>query len=103
MYTLSGQRVQIGGQGSHQGLALARAHFRDIAVMQDYTADKLLVEVAHLQHAPPGFAHHGKRLWQQRIQRLALADTLLEDLSLLPQLLIRQLRYSGLESVNRQH
>jgi hypothetical protein len=40
--------------------------------VQGHAADQLHVEVAHLQRALAGFAHHGKGFGQQLVQRLAL-------------------------------
>jgi hypothetical protein len=66
MHPLAGDRIQVHGQRRGQGLALAGAHFGDLAVVQDHAADQLGVEMAHAEHALAGFAHHGKGLGQQR-------------------------------------
>ena len=46
MHTAPGQRVQVNRQCRHQGLALAGLHFRDIALMQEDTADELYVKMS---------------------------------------------------------
>ena len=55
---LARERVQVGGERRDQGLALAGAHLRDLAVMQDHAADQLHVEVSQPQRAPRGLADH---------------------------------------------
>src|SRR5216683_2102177 len=60
VHTASGQSVEGGGKGGDEGLAFAGLHFRDFAVVQDHPADKLHVEVAHVQEAASGFANQGE-------------------------------------------
>ncbi len=72
VYALTGQRVEIGGQDGHKGLALAGFHLGDASLMQDDAADKLHAEGLHPQHAPRRLAHGGKGLRQNVVQRLAL-------------------------------
>ena len=71
----AGERIEIDRQRRDERLALAGAHFGDLAVVQRHAADQLHVEVAHLQHALAGLAHDGERLGQQRVERLALRAT----------------------------
>ena len=78
VHALAGQRVQVDRQRGDQGLAFAGAHLGDLAVVQRDAADQLHVEVAHLQHALAGLAHHGKGLGQQLVERLALRQALAE-------------------------
>jgi len=47
MYALAGQRIQVRGQRCHQGLAFARTHFGDLALMQRNGSHELHIEVAH--------------------------------------------------------
>ena len=71
----AGQRVQIGGQGGHQGLALAGLHLGDAALVQHDAAHQLHPVGAHAQHPVRGLPHGGKGLRQDVVQRLAvLAD-----------------------------
>ena len=86
----AGQRIEVCGQRSDQRLALAGAHFGDLPVVQAHAADQLHVEVAHLQGALAGFAHHRERLGHDRVERLALRDALLERRRLRLQLVVRQ-------------
>ncbi len=82
VYALAGQRIEVGGQRGDQGLALAGAHFGNLALVQHRGADQLHVEVAHPQHAPAGLAHHRERFRQQAVERLALAQALAEQTGL---------------------
>ena len=75
---LSGQGVQIGGQGGHQGLALAGAHLGDAALVQHDAAHHLDPIGAQPQHAPRGLAAGGKGLGQDVVQGLAVGQTGLE-------------------------
>ena len=65
---LAGERVQVGGQGRHEGLALARLHLRDHAAVEDDAADELHVEVPHVEHAAAGLAHDREGLGQQVVE-----------------------------------
>ncbi len=100
VHALARQRVQIGRQGRGQGLALAGAHFGDFAVVQNHAADQLHVEVAHLEHALGRFAADRERFRQQRVQRFAVGDALLESGRLRLQLGIRQFFHRGLERID---
>ena len=74
----AGQRIEIDRQRRDERLALARAHFGDLAVVQRHAADQLHVEMAHLQHALAGFAHDGECLGQQRVECFPVGAARLE-------------------------
>ncbi len=78
MHALARERVQVGGQGSDQGLALARLHLRDCAAVEDDAPDELDVEVAHVEHAPASLAHDREGLGKKGVQALALLQPALE-------------------------
>ena len=78
MHALAGQRIEVGGQRRDERLALAGAHFRDLAVVQRDAADQLDVEMAHRQRPLAGLADDGERLGQHVVERLAVGDALLE-------------------------
>jgi hypothetical protein len=82
MHALAGQRIQIGRQGGHQRLALAGAHFGNLALMQRHAADHLHIEMAHAEHPLAGFAHHRKGLGQQGVEAFALLHARLEFVGL---------------------
>ena len=68
---LAGERVQVGGQGGHERLALARLHLRDGAAVEGEAADELDVEVPHVQHAAARLAHDREGLGQEVVEGLA--------------------------------
>ena len=100
MHPLAGQGVQVGGQGSHKGLALTGLHLGNIAAVQGNTAGHLHREVLHAQHTPCGFAADGKGIRQDVVQRFALGQLLLEGDSLRLQVGIGHGLILGLQ---RQH
>ena len=74
VHALAFEGVQIGGQRGDQRLAFAGLHFGDFALVQHHAADQLHVEMAHIEHAAPGFADHGEGFDQQVVERCALRD-----------------------------
>ena len=56
------ERVEVGGQGGDQGLALAGLHLGDPAEVQRHAAHELHVEVALPEHPPGRLAHDGEGL-----------------------------------------
>jgi hypothetical protein len=68
---LAGQRVQVDRQRRDERLALARAHLRDLAVVQHHAADQLDVERTQSHRAARRFAGRRKGLGQDVVQRLA--------------------------------
>ena len=78
MDALAGQRVQVGGQRSHQRLTFAGLHLGDAALMQHDAAHQLDGVGAHPQHTVGGLPHGGKGLRQNVVQRLAVLQTGLE-------------------------
>ena len=114
----SGERIQVHRQGRNQRFAFAGLHFGDLALMQHHAADELHVEVAHLQHAPAGLAHHREGLGKDLVQHLlqlavllvgvfdgihALADALAELFRLGPELLVAELLHLGLKRIDALH
>ena len=91
MHTFACQSVQIHGQRGGQRLAFAGTHFSNLAVMQRHGTQHLHVKVTHLHDALGALTHHGKRLWQQVIQRFTLGDAVFELLRLGAQCLIAEL------------
>ena len=74
------ERVEIERQRGDQGLALAGAHFGDVAFVQDHPADKLHVVVAHSGGAAAGFANGSEGFGQEIVQRLARFQALAESI-----------------------
>jgi hypothetical protein len=103
VHALAGQRVQVHRQRGGQRLAFAGAHFGDLAVVQGHAAEQLHVEMAHLHDALGAFAHHGKGLGQQVVQRLAVGHALLELVGLGAQLVVGQLFEVGLQRIDARN
>ncbi len=84
-----------------QGLALAGAHFGDLAVVQGHAADQLHIEVAHAR-APACRPSRttAKASGSRCVERLALGHALLEFVGLGPQLLIGERLQAGLERID---
>jgi len=102
VHAASGQRVQVGRERRDERLAFARAHFRDLAVVQDHAADQLHIEVTHLQHAFARLAADRERLGQQLVERLATTDALPEFRRFRAQLIVRQLLDLRFERIDRR-
>jgi len=94
------QRVRVDRQRRDEGLALARLHLGDLALVQDLTAHDLDVEVAHVQNALGGLAANREDLGQHVVERLALLEARPELGSLGLQLLVRERRDLRLERVD---
>ena len=88
MHTVAAEGVQIGGQGSHQGLAFAGLHLGNTALMEDDAADELHPVRPHAQHTVRCLPNGGKRLREQVVQRLAVCVALLKLRRLGLQLLV---------------
>ncbi|OIQ76011.1 hypothetical protein GALL_423150 [mine drainage metagenome] len=100
MHATAGNGVEIHRQRRHQRLAFSGAHFGDLAVMQHHAANQLHIEMAHAQRAPAAFAHHGKGLGQQLVERLAGLKTLLELLGPAPQRFIGERLHGWLQRID---
>ena len=75
---LAGQRIQVGGQGRHKGLAFTGLHLGDVTPMEGDAAGDLHREVLHAQHAPCGLAADGEGVGQDIVQRFAVGQLLLQ-------------------------
>ncbi len=100
VHALARQRIQIDGERSGQGFALARAHLGNLARVQHHAADQLHIEMAHPEHAPRRLATDGKSLWQERVEGLAVGDALAKFVGLGRQLLVGEGRYRRLERID---
>ena len=68
VHALAGERVEVDGQGGHEGLALAGLHLGDPAEVQGGAAHQLDVVVALAEHAAGGLADDGEGLDQQVVE-----------------------------------
>ena len=100
VHPLPGQGVQVSGHGRHQGLAFARLHLGDVALVQDDGPHHLDVEVSLADRAPSGLADGGERLGEQVVQALTGLQAPPKLLGLRPELLVGELLELGLERVD---
>ena len=70
--------VEVRRQRRHQRLAFSGLHLGDPAAMQHDAADELDVEMAHVEHAPAGFANDREGLGQQVLERRTVRQPLPE-------------------------
>jgi hypothetical protein len=66
VHAAAAERIEEGRQHSDQRLALARAHLRNLALVQNHAADELHIEGAQAEHAPRRLAHHLPQLTVRR-------------------------------------
>ena len=90
MHALAGQRVQIGGQGRDEGLALTGLHLGDVAEVQRRATHDLHVVVPLAQHPLGGLAHGRERLGQQIVEGLPVGEPFAVLLGQLAQLGVGQ-------------
>ena len=72
VHAARGDRVEVGGEGRDEGLALTGLHLGDVAEVQGGAAHELHVEVAHAERADGGLAHGRECLGQQVVERFAV-------------------------------
>ena len=68
MDAAAGHGVERRGQRRDEGLALARLHLGDLALVQHDAADQLDVEVAHAQLASADLARRGEDFGQRIVE-----------------------------------
>ncbi len=101
MHTLAGQCIQIRREGRHLGLALTRAHLRNLALVQGDTTQQLFVVMSGAERALRGLADHREGFRQQVIQCRARLQAFAEFRGLGRQLGIAQGLDRTLEPVGR--
>ena len=89
---LARQRIQIGRQHRHQGLAFTGLHLGDSSLMQDNAADDLDREGLHPEDTPGRLPCRRKGIRENIVQRFPVFETLLQLAGLSAQLFIRQRR-----------
>jgi hypothetical protein len=99
----AGERVEVERKGGDQGLALAGLHLGDAALVQHHPAEELDVEVAHVQRAAAGLAHHGEGLQQQVVEGRPLGQALAELRGHPPELRVAHRLELWLELVDLRH
>jgi len=64
-------------------------------------SEQLHVEVAHVEHAPAGFAHGRKHFHEEIVERFAVVDALLEYVGARAQVSIALFAQAGLKRADR--
>jgi hypothetical protein len=100
VHALGGQGVEHHGERAGEGLALARAHLGDLAVVQHHAADQLHVEVAHSHRALADLTRERERLGQEIVQVLAGLGALAQLGELLLELVVVGFLELGLPTVD---
>ena len=72
------ESIQICRKRRHERFAFTGLHFCDAALMKDNSADKLHVEVPHIESALARFANDCESVRQQVLERLSVLESLLE-------------------------
>ena len=96
----AGQRVEVGGQRGHEGLALAGRHLGDLARVQHHAAHELHVEVAHAHGPARGLPAHRERLLEEVVHLGAVGEAFPELVGLGTQGRVSQRLQGGLERVD---
>ncbi len=100
---LAFERIEIGGQGSHERLAFAGLHLGDHPLVENRAADELHVEVPHVEHAAAGLPHDGKCLREEVVERHPLSKAFAELRGLGAELFVAQCLNRRFERVDLAH
>ena len=100
VHAAAGERVQVGGEGGDEGLALPGAHLGDPTLMEGDAAEHLDIEVAHLESTPAGLAHDPERFGEHRLHRLSVAEPGAEGLRPRAELAVGKYRERRLQCID---
>mmetsp|Transcript_30718 Transcript_30718/g.99942 ORF Transcript_30718/g.99942 Transcript_30718/m.99942 type:complete len:364 (+) Transcript_30718:2056-3147(+) len=103
VHALPRKRIQVCRQDSYERLALAGAHLRDFALVENEPADELYVERPEPQHAGRSLTRHRKRHRQEGVERRARGHLRLELVRLPAKLVVAQLLERRRERVDCGH
>ena len=101
VHAVAGQRVQVDRQGGDQGLALARLHLGDHALVEHDAAEQLDIEMALSKCPLRRLAHRGERFLEQPVERLAAGQAFTEPARPALELVVAQVLDLRLERVDR--
>ena len=90
VYTLTGKRIQIRRQGSHQGFTFTGFHLCHTSLMQKNTTEHLHVKGALTQHTVCRLTNEGIRIRKDIVQGGSVCNTALEFGGYLRHLCVRQ-------------
>ena len=88
VHALALERVEVGRQGGHQGLALTGLHLGDVAEVQRRAAHQLDVEVPLAERPLGRLPHHGEGLDEQVVGCFTVGDAFLEGSGLAAQFVV---------------
>ena len=100
VHVVAGKRVEVPRQRGDERLALASLHLGNLAGVEGHATDELNVEVTQAKRALAGFAHRGKRLGQDLVERLAVFGTFAELVGKGAQLFVVELFHLGLQAID---
>ena len=100
---LSGEGVEVSGQGGHQRFALAGLHLGDAALVQHHAAHQLYPVGPQAQHPDAGLPHGGEGLGQQIVQGLPLGEAGFKLRRFSSQLLVGQRLELGFQGLDLVH
>ena len=100
MAALAGKGVEVHGERGGECLAFARAHFSDLAVVENHCADELHVEVAQADRATGRLAHGGEGFGQEFVEVFTVFYTGTVFAGERTQLCVRALLHLRLEVVD---
>ena len=72
------ERIEVCRECGDERLSLAGAHFRDVTLMQNLSAEKLHVKMSLIQGSARDFARDGKHFRRELVERLAFPETSFE-------------------------
>ncbi|KGE03265.1 hypothetical protein HRUBRA_02213 [Pseudohaliea rubra DSM 19751] len=78
VHRLAGERVEVGRQCGHEGLALTGAHLGDLALVKSHATDELHIEVTHAEHPAARLPTDRKGVREHSVEALAGAEALAE-------------------------
>ncbi len=103
VHALAFQRVQVAGQRGDQRLAFAGLHLGDLALVQHHAADKLHVEVPHVQRAAPRFAAEREGFRKNVVERGPVGQAFLKLVGTQGKGRVRKLLHLRFEGVDLHH
>ncbi len=86
VHALAGQRVQVAGKGTDEGLAFTGLHLGDVAPVERGAAHELDVEVALATDTDRSFTNGSEGLRHDRVEGLAVGDPCAELVGLFAEL-----------------
>ena len=106
VYTLSGERVKVCGEGSYESLTFTRSHLRDTSLVEKNTTHKLYAEGTLAEHSVVSLTHECECLGENIVECLSVCKVTLELVGVSTQLGIghrREFICKRLDGVYHRH